>query len=154
MNNRLENILKQKLLKRDSLFYTGITEIKQYKPISVNCAALSKEGETFSKSIGHCLKTLMICINKEWSIQKTISVFLSSFSINLLVVYRGFVNLIGYITVDKLVVYHQCCILIVELWQQKRNELALTCEKLFSLDIFEKLIEIYRNNYSPRPHSL
>ena len=65
MNNRLENTLKQKLLKRDSLFYTGITEIKQYKPISVNCAALSKEGETFSKSIGHCLKTLMICINKE-----------------------------------------------------------------------------------------
>ena len=37
------------MLKRDSLFYTGITEIKQYKPISVNCAALSKEGETFSK---------------------------------------------------------------------------------------------------------
>ena len=67
MNNRLENTLKQKLLKRDSLFYTGITEIiEQYKPISVNCAALSKEGETFSKSIGHCLKTLMICIlNKE-----------------------------------------------------------------------------------------
>ena len=51
MNNRLENTLKQKLLKRDSRFYTGITEIKQYKPISVNCAALSKEGETFSKSI-------------------------------------------------------------------------------------------------------
>ena len=52
---RLENTLKQKLLKRDSLFYTGITEIiEQYKPISVNCAALSKEGETFSKSIGHC----------------------------------------------------------------------------------------------------